>query len=277
LLFNLQLIGLDVYHEAFHPTTPTMRLLELNTEGAITFCEFAHEHVPRYAILSHTWHKEFEQEVTFEDMRTGANKSKAGWKKIKFCADRALEDGLQHFWIDTCCIDKKNVVELSEAINSMFRWYQQAARCYVYLSDVSIPGHQVLRQQVSVTWVPSFRNSRWFTRGWTLQELIAPQSIIFYSWTGERLGDKSSLTTVIQDITGIPENALQGVALTDFSIHERKKWREGRQTTIDEDQVYSLLGIFDVSMPIIYGEGIANAYRRLDEEIQKSYKGKPLA
>jgi hypothetical protein len=164
-------------------------------------------------------------------------------------------------------------VELTAAINSMFRWYRKAARCYVYLSDVSIQ-NEGLHEQVNPAWEVAFRKSRWFTRGWTLQELIAPALVDFYSFEGERLGNKLSLEAMIHDITGIARNALQGSALSNFSIDERRSWAERRNTTIEEDEVYSLLGIFDVSMTLIYGEGKDKASRRLEEEIHKSYKGK---
>jgi hypothetical protein len=113
-----------------------IRLLQRKPDGEIVFREPTSSDVPAYAILSHTWGKE---EVSFQDMEASASIGKAGWKKIEFCAKQAAADGLEYFWIDTCCIDKRNAVELSAAINSMFRWYQKAARCYAYLRDVSTP------------------------------------------------------------------------------------------------------------------------------------------
>ena len=205
-------------------------------------------------------------------METGTDKNKHGWKKIDFCAKQANADGLRYFWVDTCCIDKKDAVELSEAINSMFRWYRNAARCYVYLSDVSIQGAEQ-NGQVDPTWKPAFMRSRWFTRGWTLQELIAPPLIDFFSSESERLGNKLTLEPMIHEITGIATSALSGDKLSDFSINERMSWAKDRNTTIEEDKAYCLLGIFDVSMPLIYGEGRDKAYRRLQEEIHKFYKG----
>jgi len=250
-----------------------MRLLERKPDGNLIIHEFTGKEVPAYAIFSYTWHANNKQEVTLQDVETSTGKSKAGWKKINFCADKAAADGLRYFWIDTCCIDKKNAVELAAAINSMFRWYQKAARCYVYLSDVSIRD-EGLHEQVNPAWEAAFRKSRWFTRGWTLQELIALALVDFYNCEGERLGNKLSLEAMIHDITGIARNALQGSALSNFSIDERMSWAERRNTTIEEDEVYSLLGIFDVSMTLIYGEGKDKASRRLEEEIHKSYKGK---
>jgi hypothetical protein len=143
-----------------------IRLLQRKPDGEIVFREPTSDHVPAYAILSHTWRKE---EVLFQDIQVGADMSKAvskaRWRKIQFCAKQAAADGLEYFWVDTCCIDKKNAVELGAAINSMFRWYQNATRCYVYLSDVSKPDTRADDQRA---WEEAFRKSRWFTRGWTL-------------------------------------------------------------------------------------------------------------
>lgn len=247
-----------------------LRLLQRNPDGSISFRETNISHVPAYAILSHTWGKE---EVTYQDMEANADVSKtiskAGWEKIQFCAKQAAADGLQYFWIDTCCIDKTNPFELSAAINSMFRWYQNAARCYVYLSDVSKPAGTNSEK----VWKNAFKTSRWFTRGWTLQELIAPRLVDFFSSEGERLGSKLLLGSEIHEITGIAMNALRGDALANFSIQERRSWAERRTTTIEEDAAYCLLGIFDVSMALLYGERRDQAFRRLEEEIHKLYKG----
>jgi hypothetical protein len=124
------------------------------------------------------------------------------------------------------------------------------------------------------TWEPTFRKSRWFTRGWTLQELLAPASVEFFSKDGERIGDKKSLGRHISEITGIPIRALQETSLSSFSITERMAWQDSRNTTRQEDRVYSLLGICDVYMPLIYGEGEDSAFRRLREEISRKSKGK---
>ncbi len=252
-----------------------LRLLQRKPDGDIVFRESTSDNVPAYAILSHTWGKE---EVIFEEIKVGADMSKtvskAGWRKIQFCAKQAAADGLEYFWVDTCCIDKKNAVELSAAINSMFRWYQNAARCYVYLSDVSKPDTQADDQTV---WEEAFRKSKWFTRGWTLQELIAPRLVDFFGPEGEQLGSKLSLESQIHEITGIANKALRGDALSNFSIEERRSWVEGRKTTIEEDEAYCLIGIFDVSMVPNYGERREQAFRRLEDEIHRLYKGKLFA
>ena len=156
----------------------------------------------------------------------------------------------------------------------MFRWYQKAARCYVYLTDVSIHDGKETPQQCLFHWEPTFRKSRWFTRGWTLQELLAPTLVDFFSLEGERLGSKLSLEVIIHEITSIPRAALRGGPLDCFSSDERMSWASYRHTKEEEDQIYSLLGIFDVSMPLIYGEGKEKAYKRLQEEIEKIYRGR---
>jgi hypothetical protein len=166
-----------------------MRLLERNNDGEFSLTKDFGDHVPRYAILSHTWGADTE-EVTFRDLTDGTGKSKAGYGKIRFCGEQARRDGLEYFWVDTCCIDKSNNTELAEAINSMFRWYRDAAKCYVYLSDVSITKPNTSTLLSEFTWESAFRASRWFTRGWILQELLAPDSVEFFSRAGKRLGIK---------------------------------------------------------------------------------------
>jgi len=247
-----------------------MRLWERKPDGELVLREFADRDVPAYAILSHTWLEYNHKEVSFQDVEAGTGKSKPGWQKIEFCADKAAAHGLSYFWIDTCCIDKRNAVELSTAINSMFGWYQNAARCYVYLSDVSMPN---TKQHDSSAWESAFKMSRWFTRGWTLQELIAPKLVDFYSLEGERIGSKLTLELLIHEITGIARTALGGAALSSLSINERMSWTQQRNTTLEEDKAYCLLGIFNVSMPPIYGEGKESAFRRLQHEIHISHKG----
>jgi hypothetical protein len=248
-----------------------MRLLKYTNDGEFSLTQDIIDNVPRYAILSHTWGAE---EVTFRDMTDGTGKNKAGYDKIRFCAEMARCHDWQYFWIDTCCIDKSNNTELSEAINSMFRWYHDAATCYVYLLDVPRAAVDINVQSNKLHWEAAFRHSRWFTRGWTLQELIAPTSVEFFSKDWERLGEKGSLERHICDITGIPATALRGAPLSGFSITERMSWARRRNTTREEDQAYSLLGIFNVNMPLIYGERRENAMRRLEAEIDKATKGK---
>ena len=254
-----------------------MRLLEHNSASEFSLTKnFVGDDIPRYAILSHTWGADTE-EVTFEDLIDGTGTGKPGYDKIRFCGEQARRDGLQYSWVDTCCIDKSDSTELSEAINSMFRWYRNAAKCYVYLSDVSRHAFDANDKFNQLPWESAFRKSKWFTRGWTLQELIAPASVEFFSKEGEQLGNKKSLERHVHEITGIPLRALRGSPLSDFSVTERMLWAEKRETTRKEDKAYSLLGIFDVHMPLIYGEPREKALRRLREEIDKASKGKSFS
>ena len=246
-----------------------MRLLKVNSDGTFSLTSHAGNKIPSYAILSHTW--EEGEEATFQDLIKGIEKSRAGYRKIKFCGDQANTDGLQYFWVDSCCIDKSNSVELAEAINSMRRWYRNAVKCYVYLSDVSTYNMDQLLGSSPLPYESAFRKSRWFTRGWTLQELLAPQSVEFYSREGKFLGDKKSLELQIHETTGIPISALQGSPLSQFSVDERFSWTINRETSIEEDKVYSVLGIFDIHLPLIYGEGIRHASDRLRQEIDRRF------
>jgi Heterokaryon incompatibility protein (HET) len=253
-----------------------MRLLERNSAGQLSLTkDLVGDDIPKYAILSHTWGVDTE-EVTFKDMMDGTGEDKSGYKKIRFCAQQAADDGLQYFWVDSCCIDKSSSAELQEAINSMFRWYQNAAKCYVYLSDVSKRKRKASDRFCEYTWESAFRSSRWFTRGWTLQELLAPgpYSVEFFSQEGERLGDKRTLERQIYEITGIPITALRGTPLSQFDADDRFLWAENRHTTREEDKAYSLFGIFDIQMPLLYGEGKDKALKRLREEIDKPLNGK---
>lgn len=250
-----------------------MRLLHYDEDGEFSLTEFFESDIPKYAILSHRWGAE---EITFKELIDGTGKNKSGYRKLQFCGEQAKRNHLQYFWVDTCCIDKTNAVELQEAINSMFRWYQHAIKCYVYLPDVLLPRSNSANR-LNESWESAFRKSEWFTRGWTLQELIAPTSVEFFSKEGESLGNKASLERHICEITGIPVNALRGSALSDFSVTERMSWVASRETYRQEDIAYSLLGIFDVNMPLIYSEGKDNALRRLREQIDKASKGRPFS
>ena len=229
-----------------------MRLLEDDRHGNLGLVEKHDNDIPRYAILSHTWGAEGD-EVTFKDLTEGTGRNKIGYKKIEFCREQAASDGLQHFWGDTCCIDKSSSAELNEAINSMFRWYQGAHKCYVYLSDVPPPPLPTNAHISLAALQAGFRESRWFSRGWTLQELIAPTSVEFFSRGGNVLGSKRSLEEQIHDATRIPIRALRGEPLNRFGVEERLSWAKDRETKRPEDKAYSLLGIFDIYMPHIYG------------------------
>lgn len=242
-----------------------MRLLYLSRDGGYRLTESLNDDaLPPYAILSHTWFQTDNDEPTFSDLENGSGKEKPGYKKLQFCGEQAQRDDLQYFWVDTCCINKDNNSELSDAISSMFRFYRNSHRCYVYLSDVQGDYTEIQR-----SWDSDFYKSRWFTRGWTLQELLAPRSVEFFSSIGTRLGDRLSLAQQIAQITSIPEPALRGHPLPQFSREERFRWMSSRKTGLPEDKAYSLLGIFDVEIPVAYSEGAGSAMRRLEEAIER--------
>ena len=155
----------------------------------------------------------------------------------------------------------------------MFRWYRDATRCYVYLSDVSKRCNAEEPFSRS-TWISEFRHSRWFTRAWTLQELIAPKSVEFFSQEGVLLGDKGSLESSLHEITGVSVEVLRGKPLIELTVQERMLWAAKRTAKRKEDEAYALLGIFGLHMPMIYGEGRENAFIRLEREIGERSKGK---
>ncbi|KAK3987289.1 heterokaryon incompatibility protein-domain-containing protein [Cladorrhinum sp. PSN332] len=211
---------------------------------------------PRYAILSHTWD---EDEVSLREFMEDAPslKSKKGYQKITQFCHVASKQGFEWVWIDTCCIDKTENAELTESINSMYRWYQESAICFVFLSDLCTDA-DVTRH---------LRHCRWFTRGWTLQELLAPPDLWFYDGGWIVRGTGQDLTAHISEITGIAPDILTGrIPLQEVSVSERMSWAAHRKTTRPEDIAYCLLGIFGVNMPMIYGEG-DNSFRRLQEQI----------
>ncbi|KAK0746027.1 heterokaryon incompatibility protein-domain-containing protein [Schizothecium vesticola] len=238
-----------------------MRLLNVET---FQFAEFVCQTPPPYAILSHTWGDDSE-EVSYSNVLAGRLDSpETRPAKVSGCCDQARKDGYKYVWIDTCCIDKTNSVELQEAINSMFRWYREAAICYVYLADVP-PGDEIQNPD------SRFHSSRWFQRGWTLQELLAPLHLRFYDFSWQFLGTKGELCEAIEDITGIPSPYLLGIhELHHASIAQRMSWAASRVTKREEDIAYCLLGIFDIAMPMIYGEG-PKAFQRLQKEIVRSH------
>ncbi|KAK0658042.1 heterokaryon incompatibility protein-domain-containing protein [Cercophora newfieldiana] len=237
-----------------------MRLIHTKTREIV---EFVGSQTPEYGILSHTWEA---GEATFQDaermssgntlrLRVGSG-STQGFDKIRNVCEIARRDQLEWIWVDTCCIDKSSSSELTEAINSMFEWYASARICYAFLADLSPTD--------SNNHIP---RCRWFTRGWTLQELIAPSTLKFYDKTWQYRGSKQDLSGLIQEATHVNEDVLHGrIPLRALPVGQRMSWAAGRQTTRPEDIAYCLLGLFDVNMPLIYGEG-SKAFVRLQEEI----------
>jgi hypothetical protein len=249
-----------------------MRLIDATTLELRSFMD--ESDILPYAILSHTWGPD---EITLQqftnqstrDNESSLKSSRGYWKIMKAC-QQALSERLSLVWVDTCCIDKTSSAELSEAINSMFRWYEKAAVCYAYLDDVDAESQSwVETALVSEYDKDELARSRWFTRGWTLQELIAPANVHFYGKEWKYIGPKSSLNARLERITRISAAVLSGERMmTEESIAKRMSWMAGRTTTRTEDMAYSLMGIFDVNMPLLYGEG-HRAFVRLQEEIMK--------
>ena len=232
-----------------------MRLL--NTKSH-TFKEFFDSDIPEYAILSHRWG---DDEITFQEFRKGRNRDSQGYAKVKQCCSLAEELGLAWVWVDTCCIDKKSSAELSEAINSMYRWYEKAKECLVYLSDVAWNSQDVKSSTAL------FAQSSWFTRGWTLQELLASYKVLFFDSAWNFFGTKENLKTSISAATGIAMDQMKDPV--GACIAQKMSWVSKRKTSRSEDMAYCMLGLFDVNMPLLYGEGGAKAFLRLQLEIIK--------
>ena len=246
-----------------------MHLIDTET---LELHEFFGEKTPSYAILSHRWE---DGEVSFKEFQKRRNLEKQGWHKIRAFCKLAREHGHGYAWVDTCCIDKSSSAGLQETINSMFNWYHAAQKCYVYLCDV--PEDDQVNAPDS-----AFRKSQWFTRGWTLQELLAPRELIFISreWNC-LLGTREELTIIISDITGILSTLLNNfvrygtydhkyLVKSHYGIATIMSWAAKRKTTRPEDASYCLLGLFGVQMPLLYGEG-SKAFRRLQIELIDAY------
>ena len=275
-----------------------MRLLHVNT---LAFKDFVGDDRPKYAIISHRW---TEEEVTYQQFLDGrrnfGNDKGYGWIKILKACEIAQKHDLKWIWIDTICIDKKSSAELSEAINSMFSWYSESAFCFVFLPDVHsfnsclcgssceapihegtlthVPGNNVHSSTKDAHvrfYAENFKASVWFTRAWTLQELLAPVAAIFFNCEFAVLGERNRLAKLISEATKTPRVYLTQHSVgqeydwkhfREASVAERMKWTSSRNATRKEDVAYSLLGLFDVNMPLLYGEG-SRAFLQLQNEI----------
>lgn len=251
--------------------TSTMLLINATTRRLERFDDEGN--FPPYAILSHTWDNaevtlnEYQHALGDTRIHDTFSQSAPGLSKIDVTCQQAIIDGLQYIWIDTCCVDSRSSAELSAAINSMHRWYQLARVCYVYFRDVEAPDSdqkKVLIEQTAIR--KQLTNARWFVRGWTLQELLASQHIKFYDKNWQYLGNKEILSPILTEITGIDEVYLRGGDHREASVAKRMSWAASRETTKVEDIAYCLMGIFDVNMPLLYGEG-NKAFKRLQERI----------
>lgn len=257
-----------------------MRLLNVHTGE---FRDFHGDRIPPYVVTSHRWSS---NESTYKDVLKKKNPEREGYQKIlRFCAfarqvfrdPKSPEKPIDWIWIDTCCINQNSSAEVSESINSMWSWYSQATHCIAHLKDVRSFTSGGGQEGVLF----DFRKSEWFERGWTLQELLAPQCVVFVTHNWEVIGRKSPddhactvtstiLNDVVAEVTGIPKDVLCGFESRRAVISKEMKmaWAANRQTTKVEDAAYCLFGIFGVHMPLIYGEGERNARRRLEQEIR---------
>ena len=224
-----------------------------------------------YAILSHVWSKpphapeQTFQEVQYIYSRCTPDQNPRDYMgpKIRECCVLAQRHGYKWVWNDTCCIDKSSSAELSEAINSMFHYYSRADICYAYLADVDAADGDLHRIN------SQFQRSEWHKRGWTLQELLAPEVVLFVSSKWELIGTKADLSEALELATGIPVDVLTLLKrVHDASLSQRMSWALSRVTTRLEDRAYCLMGIFGVNMPTLYGEGV-RAFHRLQIEIMK--------
>lgn len=257
--------------------------------------QFFGDDIPLYAILSHCWE---DQELSFEEWQeTEINdrnvahtmQQMQGYLKIidacRFTKNLTKGWGsrenppLKYLWIDTVCIDKRSSSELSEAINSMFKWYQDSRICLVYMFDVNLassrakitPGtwHASESDALPDTTRQEFEESKWFTRGWTLQELLAPSNTIYLSKTWEVIGTNVTLEADVSAAAKIPASIIRlKLRMKNAPVVEKMSWASRRITTRPEDIAYCLMGIFGVNMPLLYGEG-HKAFRRLQLEIIK--------
>lgn len=225
--------------------------------------DFLDESIPKYAILSHTWG---EEEIIFQDLQVRVDfwKTKKSFKKVWGFCSLANDNGYEWCWIDTCCIDKTSSAELSEAINSMFRWYAESHVCFAYLADVQVDHSEPAK-------LDGFETSRWHKRGWTLQELLAPERVEFYDLDWNLCGTRFSLQQRISKITGIRAEVLTTkfnveASQNYYCVAEKMSWAANRKTSRVEDLAYCLLGLFDVNMPLLYGEG-NRAFERLQFQI----------
>lgn len=260
-----------------------MRLLSTK---ALEFCDFLGTNIPRYAILSHRWERD---EMSYQDMIKEMERNnnswpgptiflqKQGYRKISEFRRLALQDGYEYIWVDTCCIDKTSSAELQEAINSMYQWYWDSGVCYAYLSDVSVPTDCIDangRFLFKPSDLESFQRSQWFTRGWTLQELLAPRALIFVDQNWQKFGTAYDLEKLIEKATSIQvrRHVHLGRKRSEiFQVGQCMAWAATRSTTRIEDRAYSLLGLFDVNLPMMYGEG-ERSFQRLQEEILRVYE-----
>ena len=248
------------------PTTFTYTMHLLNTSTR-KVQEFSHGRIPPYVILSHRWE---DKEISYKDLtepKQDPSKLK-GWTKLNSFCSLVRQDGWEWAWMDTCCIDRSSSAELSEAINSMYQWYGQAEFCIAYLADISI-----MKDETGIE-RKRFCESEWFKRGWTLQELLASHEVVFCDRSWKAIGTRTRLSAYVSRATHISVHHLSRPS--EASVAAKMSWASNRQTSRPEDIAYSLLGLFDVNMPLLYGEGGFKAFQRLQYEIVRSRRDESI-
>ncbi|KIM55502.1 hypothetical protein SCLCIDRAFT_296321 [Scleroderma citrinum Foug A] len=233
--------------------------------------EFGDDEVTEYAILSHRWvgkevdYSEMVKLAKMDEEERSEIRQRDGYRKILQSCEQAMKDGYKWLWIDTCCIDKRSSAELSEAINSMYRWYENSRICYAYLHD--LPGSSFPIAGDYEKYPKSMGWPEWFSRGWTLQEMIAPRDVQFFNTDWHLIGDKRTLSPILAYITRVPQDILEeGLSSNHPCVAQIMSWAANRTTTRVEDRAYSLMGLLDVNMPMLYGEG-KKAFHRLQLEV----------
>ena len=263
----MRLINIEVFLER-----ERMMSIGKRVERRTKVLDFHDDEATEYAILSHRWIDD--TEVNYEEMidlgkmdmqEQNEIRGRQGYKKILDTCKQTKEDGYKWVWIDTCCIDKRSSAELSEAINSMYRWYGNARACYAYLHDVDGPSFPT--QQDEEKYRKSNGWPEWFSRGWTLQEMIAPSDVEFFNKDWQPIGNKKTLAKALESITRVPKHILaDGLEGNRPCVAQIMSWAANRTTTRAEDRSYSLMGLLDVNMSMLYGEG-KKAFHRLQLEI----------
>ncbi|KAF5370322.1 hypothetical protein D9758_006934 [Tetrapyrgos nigripes] len=246
------------------------RLIDTDTLELVEFDK--HATVPAYAILSHRWI--LEREVVYEEfIRPQAEtKSKSGYQKIEAACLQARKDGIRYLWVDTCCIMQGNPVDVAVNITSMFAFYQNAEVCYAYLVDITGCDHKEMFARPRAWWKQYEEPTEWFSRGWTLQELVAPKTVIFYNKFWECIGDKYQLRRDIRRVTTIPAAVLSGEqSIRDVDVITRMSWSYMRVTTKRQDQAFCLQGLLGVTVEPNYEESYYISINRLGEALLEAH------
>jgi hypothetical protein len=257
----------DAQINAFKRSTQYRELLSLTIKHADRRSERIEETFLtyfRYVMLSHRWEAKEPLLHDIQDKVVYELEPVDGMRKLQSFCKVARDAGYRWAWSDTCCIDKSSNVELQESVNTMFVWYRHSALTMIYLSDVS-------RSSKS----GALAESAWNERGWTVQEFLAPNVVIFYQkdWSlylDDRTPNHKESVEIMQELayaTGIDLRALVNFQPGMRGAREKLQWASRRVTTWQEDIAYSLFGIFGVHLPVIYGEKKQHALGRLLQEI----------